>query len=192
MRTNSHKKHTRIIIFKIKTDNQLLIGLPSRNTAMIKHLINAHMEEVTDMAKSFLNEIRYLQCNYEYNLLVDRFRTTSVKNLEIRHRHELAQMVNGEISDIKIKWLYAPNSIQLDELLDNYLSTLNIREYKADIFNLVNQFAENGMEKVIEEYNVIQDTDYRAMQIGLHWKNEETHAELMETFLANYSAPYHI
>jgi len=41
---------------------------------------------------------------------------------------------------IKLKWLYAPNSIQLDELLDNYLSTLNIREYKADIFNLVNQF----------------------------------------------------
>jgi hypothetical protein len=51
-------------------------------------------------------------------------------------------------------------------------------------------FAENGMEKVIEEYNIIQDTDLRAMQIGLHWKNEETHAELMETFLANYSAPY--
>jgi hypothetical protein len=64
------------------------------------------------------------------------------------------------------------------------------RIYKADIFNLVNQFVEHGMEKVIEEFNIIQDTDYRAMQIGLHWKNEETHAELMETFLANYSAPY--
>ena len=46
------------------------------------------------------------------------------------------------------------------------------------------------MEKVIEEYNIIQDTDYQAMQIGLHWKNDETHTELMVTFLANYSAPY--
>jgi hypothetical protein len=29
---------------------------------------------------------------------------------------------------------------------------LNIREYKADIFNLINQFVDHGMEKVIEEY----------------------------------------
>ena len=108
----------------------------------------------------------------------------------MQYQHTCTHIRNGESSDIKLKWLYAPNSIQLDELLDNYLSTLNIREYKADIFNLVNQFFEHGMEKVIEEFNIIQDTDYRAMQIGLHWKNEETHAELMETFLANYSAPY--
>ncbi len=46
------------------------------------------------------------------------------------------------------------------------------------------------MEKVIEEYNIIQDTDYRAIQIGLHWKSEDTHTELMGTFIANYPAPY--
>ncbi len=57
-------------------------------------------------------------------------------------------MVNGEYCDIKLKWLYAPNSLQLDELLEKYLSTLNIREYKADIFNLINQFVDYGMEKV--------------------------------------------
>ncbi len=39
-------------------------------------------------------------------------------------------------------------------------------------------------------YSIIQDTDYRAMQTGLHWKSEDTHTELMGTFLANYPAHY--
>ncbi len=39
------------------------------------------------------------------------------------------------------------------------------------------------MEKFVEEYNIIQDTDYRAIQTALHWKSEETHTELMGTQL---------
>lgn len=57
---------------------------------------------------------------------------------------------------------------------------------KVDIFNIINEFIDSGYEKAEDEFNIIQEIDYEADQIGLKWKDNETHDELMATFVSSF------
>jgi len=106
--------------------------------------------------------------------------------MEIRHKSEIAQTIETEEHRIKIRWLYEPNINQLDDILINYLAQLSIRVNKVDIFIIINAFVDYGIERADEELNHVQEIDYAADQIGLMWKKDESHDDLMATFVSSF------
>jgi len=86
---------------------------------MIKRVINSQMEEVKLLAKAFLMEIMHMTSDYDFKLLIERFRSINIRNIEIRHKSEIARTIETEKHRIKIRWLYEPNVNQLDDILKN-------------------------------------------------------------------------
>jgi hypothetical protein len=77
------------------------------------------MEEVKLLAKAFLMEIMHMTSDYDFKLLIERFRSIDIRNIEIRHKSEIARTIETEKHRIKIRWLYEPNVNQLDDILKN-------------------------------------------------------------------------
>ncbi len=53
---------------------------------MIKRVINSQMEEVKLLAKAFLMKIMHMTSDYDFKLLIERFRSINIRNIEIRHK----------------------------------------------------------------------------------------------------------
>ncbi len=153
---------------------------------MIKRVINSQMEEVKLLAKAFLMEIMHMTSDYDFKLLIERFRSINIRNIEIRHKSEIARTIETEKHRIKIRWLYEPNVNQLDDILINHLAQLSIRVNKVDIFIIINEFVDSGIEKAEKEFNRVQEIDYPANRIGLRWKNDESHDDLMAAFVSSF------
>ncbi len=151
---------------------------------MYNYLINRQMNEVRETAHSFIVEIRNVYDEEEYQAVIARYKAVRIRMIENKHKFEIARAIESEIEPlsndhIKLRWLYEPNATQLQDILDNQIKHLKIREYKKDIIKLIKLYSSEDYKSFEEEYSRIKEIDHQDEQSRIKWDGREDVANLI-------------
>jgi hypothetical protein len=147
------------------------------------HVIDKQIDENKLVVDVIKNKINLLKHNGELLLYIRDTCDVVIKQLINRHKLEIATVLGISANRINLNLLYSSNALQLQMVMNNYISKLKIIEDKRTILNILVNFFKN--QKMVEiEFNATMRMYREAPRLPfLNFKEGEGHLDFFSNFM---------